>query len=123
MINTSLAPRTERAKVVRMIAAKPGTVVNDRASYSVHHLSKREGSFLRGFFFRASPARHFGEELGSHVSATIIGRAKLVRNKTLLASPRSGFKPDDAQASFGQQRSHDAAHGSYANPHNISWSS
>src|SRR5213080_1606450 len=102
MLNASLAPGTERAKVVRMIAAKPGTVVNDRASYSVHHLSKREGGLLRGFFFRASPARHFSEELGSHVSATIIGRAKLVRNKTLPASPGAGFKPHDAQASFSQ---------------------
>src|SRR5690349_4840685 len=102
MLNTSLAPRTERTKVVRMIAAKPGTVVDDRASYSVHHTPQREGGFLGGLLLGASPTGRFGKKLRPHVGPTIVGCAKLVRDKTLLASPGSSFKPHNAQASFGQ---------------------
>src|SRR2546422_4359305 len=102
MLNASFTPRTERAKVVRMIAAKPGTVVNDRASYSVDHAPQREGGFLGGLLLGAPPAGHFGKKFRPHVGPTIVVCAKLVRDKTLPASPGSGFKPDDAQASFGQ---------------------
>ena len=115
-----LAHMTQWSEVVRVEAAQPGTVVDNRATHSIHHLAERKRRRPGWLVGVAAPARRLIQELGAHARAAVVGGAELIRNEVLSCAPRARLQGDHPQAGTGEDRCNQSAHRPQPDEHHIS---
>jgi hypothetical protein len=77
-----------------MEPAHPSSVMDDRATDTVHHPPQGKGGFTRWLRIISAPAGDLAGELWPHQCPAIVGRAQLVWEIIGTAPERPRFKTD-----------------------------
>jgi hypothetical protein len=81
--------------------------MDDGTSDTIHHPAQRKSRFLGWGAFIAPPPGCLAQELGPHLGATIVGRAKFVWKIVGLGAEWAGFERNDFQTCLRKDRRDD----------------